>query len=151
MVEHGTALVPTLINIENFPGIADGGGEVSDATQRHMRDLYAARADRASPPRARPACRSMRAPMRAAWSRTVASPTRSTALEGIGMTPTEALGAACWDAREWLGRPGLEHGAPADLVCYADDPRSGPDVLAAPSRVILRGRRLLTASVHPRS
>ncbi len=32
MVEHGTALVPTLINIENFPGIADGGGEVSDAT-----------------------------------------------------------------------------------------------------------------------
>jgi imidazolonepropionase-like amidohydrolase len=29
------------------------------------------------------------------------------ALTRIGMTPTEALGAACWDAREWLDRPGL--------------------------------------------
>ena len=33
------------------------------------------------------------------------------ALKGIGMSPTEALGAACWRAREWLGRPSIEHGA----------------------------------------
>ena len=26
------------------------------------------------------------------------------ALKGIGMSPTAALGAACWDARAWLGR-----------------------------------------------
>ena len=62
------------------------------------------------------------------------------ALKGIGMSPTEALGAACWDARTWLGRPGLEHGASADLVCL----RRGPARRrrrAQPSRpVILRGR-----------
>ena len=39
MVEHGTALVPTLINIENFPGIADGGREISGLCQAHARPL----------------------------------------------------------------------------------------------------------------
>ena len=62
------------------------------------------------------------------------------ALKDIGMRPTEALGAASWTAREWLGRPGLEHGASADLVCYADDPRSGAEVINNPDVVILRGR-----------
>jgi imidazolonepropionase-like amidohydrolase len=55
------------------------------------------------------------------------------------MDPTAALGAACWDARRWLGRPGLEHGAPADVLCYAQDPRSGSAVLTRPDLVILRG------------
>ena len=40
MVEHGTALVPTLINIENFPGIADAAAKYP-VYARHMRDLYA--------------------------------------------------------------------------------------------------------------
>ena len=40
MLEHGTALVPTLINIENFPGIADAAGKYPTYA-RHMRDLYA--------------------------------------------------------------------------------------------------------------
>jgi imidazolonepropionase-like amidohydrolase len=62
------------------------------------------------------------------------------ALKGIGMTPTEALGAACWDARRWLGRPALEHGASADLLCYADDPRSSAAVLNRPDVLILRGQ-----------
>ena len=61
------------------------------------------------------------------------------ALKGIGMSPTEALGAACWSAREWLGRPGIEHGASADLVCYSDDPRRGAGVVNNPDLVILRG------------
>jgi imidazolonepropionase-like amidohydrolase len=62
------------------------------------------------------------------------------ALTRIGMTPTEALGAACWDARRWLGRPGLDGGASADLLCYKDDPRHGPAVLRSPDLVILRGQ-----------
>ncbi|MGW1148826.1 amidohydrolase family protein, partial [Streptomyces sp. NPDC002454] len=48
--------------------------------------------------------------------------------------------ATPWGAREWLGRPGLTEGAPADLVVYGDDPRSDVRVLAAPRRVVLRGR-----------
>ena len=43
MLEHGTALVPTLINIENFPH-RRRRGQVSDL--RRARDLYASCRDR---------------------------------------------------------------------------------------------------------
>ena len=39
MLEHGTALVPTLINIENFPGHRRRGGQVPDLRQAHARPL----------------------------------------------------------------------------------------------------------------
>src|SRR3984893_13498710 len=55
------------------------------------------------------------------------------------MTPTEALGAGCWAAREWLDRPGLDDGASADMLCYYDDPRYGPEVLHRADVVVLRG------------
>ncbi len=137
MVDYGTALVPTLINIENFPGIAEAA-EKYPRYQQHMRALYQSCGPRIA------AAHEAGVPIYAGSDAgsTVAHgriADEVEALEGIGMTPTEALGAACWDAREWLRRPGLEHGASADLVCYAEDPRSGPGVLAAPSRVILRG------------
>ena len=60
-------------------------------------------------------------------------------LEVAGLTAHQALGAASWDARSWLGAQGIEEGAPADLVVYSEDPRGNPDVLAKPMRVILRG------------
>ncbi len=37
MVEYGTALVPTLINIENFPGIADGAVQIPGLRPSHAR------------------------------------------------------------------------------------------------------------------
>ncbi|KRE32010.1 hypothetical protein ASG82_03400 [Mycobacterium sp. Soil538] len=137
MVEYGTALVPTLINIENFPGIA-AAAEKYPRYQQHMRALYESCGPRVA------AAREAGVPIYAGSDAgsTVAHgriADEVEALKGIGMTPTEALGAACWDAREWLRRPGLEPGASADLVCYSEDPRSGPEVLAAPTRVILRG------------
>jgi imidazolonepropionase-like amidohydrolase len=139
MVEHGTALVPTLINIENFPGIAEAAAEKYPAYARHMRDLYATCYPRMA------AAREAGVPIYAGTDAgsTVAHgriADEIESLKGIGMSPTEALGAACWDARQWLGRPGLEHGAPADLVCYAEDPRLGAEVLNEPEIVILRGR-----------
>lgn len=57
-----------------------------------------------------------------------------------GLPAEAALGAASWSARSWLGLPGLVDGAPADLVAYPADPTLDPDVLARPSRIILRGR-----------
>ncbi|MBM9624795.1 amidohydrolase family protein [Streptomyces zhihengii] len=57
-----------------------------------------------------------------------------------GLPAEEALGAASWTARHWLGLPGLTDGAPADLVAYDHDPVTEPGVLARPTRVILRGR-----------
>ncbi|WP_156763878.1 amidohydrolase family protein [Mycobacterium sp. 852002-50816_SCH5313054-b] len=139
MVEHQTALVPTLINtLENFPGIAEAAGRFP-AYASHMRDLHAR-------------CPARTAAAREAGVRVYAGSDAGSmiahgriadeveALKGIGMSPTEALGAACWDARRWLGRPGLEYGAPADLLCYAEDPRQGPGVLNRPDLVILRGK-----------
>jgi imidazolonepropionase-like amidohydrolase len=52
----------------------------------------------------------------------------------------DALGAASWAARAWLGRPAVELGAPADLVVYRDDPRTDPAALRHPELVLLRGR-----------
>jgi imidazolonepropionase-like amidohydrolase len=138
MVEHGTALVPTLINIENFPGIADNATKFP-VYARHMRDLHAKCPARISAAREAgvPIYAGTDAGSMVAHGRIA---DEIDALKGIGMTPTEALGAACWTAREWLGRPSLEHGASADLVCFTEDPRQGAGVVNHPDLVILRGR-----------
>ncbi|MDT5225174.1 MAG: hypothetical protein QOG19_2581 [Mycobacterium sp.] len=138
MLEHGTALVPTLINLENFPGIADSA-ERYPVYAAHMRDLYDGSIARLS------AARAAGVPVYAGSDaggmiRHGRVADEVEALKGIGMTATEALGAACWDARRWLGYPGLDHGASADLLCYAEDPRQGPGVLKRPDLVILRGK-----------
>ena len=105
MVEHGTALVPTLINIENFPGIADAAAKYP-AYAKHMRDLYATGATRGSR-----AAREAGVPIYAGTDAgSMVAHGRIAdevdALKRIGMTPTEALGAASWDARAagWAGR-----------------------------------------------
>jgi imidazolonepropionase-like amidohydrolase len=138
MVQHGTALVPTLINVENFPGFGDAASKYP-VYERHMRALYKSCYPRIA------AAREAGVPI---YAGTDAGSTIAhgriadeiEALKAVGMTPTEALGAASWDARAWLGRPGLEHGASADLVCYTDDPRRGVGVVNDPAVVILRGR-----------
>ena len=137
MLDHGTALVPTLINIENFPGIADAAGRYPTYAA-HMRELYARCRERmaAAHEAGVPIYAGSDAGSMVAHGR-IADEVE--ALKGIGMSPTEALGAACWDARRWLGRPGLEHGASADMLCYSQDPRTGPAVLNRPDLVILRG------------
>ena len=139
MVEHGTALVPTMINIvENFPGIAEAAARYP-VYAAHMRELHA----RAHPRIA--GAREAGVPIYAGTDAgTMIAPGRIAdevdSLKGIGMSATDALGAACWDARRWLGRPALDDGASADLLCYAEDPRQGPDVLNRPDLVILRGK-----------
>lgn len=138
MLAHGTALVPTLINIDNFPGIADSAAKYPTYAA-HMRALHAT-------------CRSRIGAAREAGVPIYAGTDAGgmvahgriadevDALAGIGLSATAALGAACWEARRWLGAPGLEPGAPADLLCFADDPRGGPEVLGRPDLVMLRGR-----------
>jgi imidazolonepropionase-like amidohydrolase len=61
-------------------------------------------------------------------------------LAGAGLPGEVAVGAASWTAREWLGLPGIEEGAPADIVVFDTDPRVQFDVLDHPSRVVVRGR-----------
>ena len=138
MAERGTALVPTLMNVENFPEFATAAGKYP-AYAAHMRDLFSRSAERIG------AAREAGIPIYAGSDAGGVMPhgliaAEVEALKGIGMSPTEALGAACWDARSWLGRPVLADGAPADLLCFADDPRSGVGVLSQPDLVLLRGR-----------
>jgi imidazolonepropionase-like amidohydrolase len=61
-------------------------------------------------------------------------------LRSAGLPPDVALGAASWAARAWLGLPGIEEGAPADLLAFTADPREHPSILATPAAVILDGR-----------
>jgi imidazolonepropionase-like amidohydrolase len=137
MAEHGTALVPTLINVANFPAIADSASRFPTYAAR-MRRLHRAARDR----------------VRAAYDAGIPIYAGSDAgglphglivdeilaLQGAGLSTVDALGAGSWRARSWLGLPGIEDGAPADLVVYADDPRTDLGVLRSPTRIVLRGR-----------
>lgn len=138
MVEHGTALVPTLINIATFPEIADSADRFP-VYAAHMRDLHARVGDTIG------AAHDAGIPIYAGTDaggsiRHGRLADEVAALSAAGLGPTAALGAACWDARPWLGHPGLDADAPADLVVYEQDPRTGPEVLATPDLVVLRGK-----------
>jgi len=62
------------------------------------------------------------------------------ALANAGVPRHDALAAASWAARSYLGLSGLEPGAPADAVVYNSDPRADLGQLAAPLAVVLRGK-----------
>jgi len=138
MAQRQVALVPTLVNLENFPAFADAGEEKFPAYAAHMRALHARRFATIS------AAVEAGVPV---YAGTDAGGTISHGLIGTEITMLAALGgadfalgAASWRAREWLGAPPLADGAGADLVVYAGDPRRDPSVTRHPELVILRGR-----------
>jgi len=136
MARRGTALVPTLINVDTFPGIADSAAKYP-AYAAHMRELH--RTSRHMVRRALDAGVPVYAGTDAGGGiRHGRIVDEVTALHAAGHP--DALGAASWAAREWLGRPALHPGAPADLLVYRDDPRTDPAVLREPALVMLRGR-----------
>ena len=59
-----------------------------------------------------------------------------------GLPEADALAAASWTARSWLGLPGLVDGAPADLVVYDADPTRDMSTLTRPRLIMLRGQVL---------
>jgi imidazolonepropionase-like amidohydrolase len=66
-------------------------------------------------------------------------------LHESGIPAAAALAAGSWDARSFLGLPGIEEGAPADLVGFARDPREELAVLSEPALVVLDGVVVRTA------
>ncbi|MEZ4501111.1 MAG: amidohydrolase family protein [Dehalococcoidia bacterium] len=56
-----------------------------------------------------------------------------------GVSAEAALASASWGARAYLGLPGIEEGAPADLVVYDSDPRVDLGALHRPALRILDG------------
>jgi len=138
---RGVPVVPTLVNIATFPEIAAGAEAKFPTYAAHMRALHARR------------YATVRDAFDAGIGVYVGTDAGGSLPHGLvaaevaelvaaGLPPVAALSAASWGAREWLGRPGLEEGAPADLVVYPDDPRADVRVLAAPRAVVLRGRLL---------
>ncbi|MEU9394219.1 amidohydrolase family protein [Streptomyces sp. NPDC048324] len=137
--ERGVAIVPTLVNIATFPELAAGGERKYPEWAAHMRRLHEGRYD------------TVRAAHDAGIPVFVGTDAGGHLAHGLvagevaelvtaGIPAVEALSATTWGARKWLGRPGLEEGAAADLVVYEDDPRADVRVLAAPRRIVLNGR-----------
>ncbi len=135
----GAVIVPTLINIDNFPGIAAQAEGKFATYAAHMRALHA----------------TSRARVLAAWEAGIPIYTGTdaggslphgqllrevAALVGAGIPQADVVAQASWRARAWLGLPGIEEGAPADLVVYDADPRTDLATLAEPVRIIVRGR-----------
>ncbi|HKN98746.1 MAG TPA: amidohydrolase family protein [Pseudonocardiaceae bacterium] len=141
MARRGTALVPTLINTENFPGIADSASKYP-VYAKHMRALHARARETvgAAAEAGVPIFAGTDAGGGVEHGRIAAE---VIALHDAGLDATTAIGAASWDAREWLGWRSVADGAPADLVGYPADPRQDLEVLRVPGRILLRGRVVL--------
>ncbi|HSK58486.1 MAG TPA: amidohydrolase family protein [Actinomycetospora sp.] len=141
MARRGVAVVPTLVNIENFPGYADAGEERFPAYAAQMRELHAQRYDTV-----RTAYESG-VPVYVGTDAGGVMPHGLAAREVLelvraGLPRERAVGAASWDARAFLlgDHGGLVDGGPADLVVVAEDPRVNPATLLEPLRIVLRGR-----------
>jgi imidazolonepropionase-like amidohydrolase len=141
MARRGTALVPTMINIETFGGIAAQAASKFPGYASHMRAL----------------ANGFPAVVAAAHEAGVPIYVGTDAGGGInhgmavqemlrlraaGLSTLDVLAAGSWGAREWLGFAGLVEGGLADLVVYGEDPRKDLRILAAPRLVVLRGRSL---------
>jgi imidazolonepropionase-like amidohydrolase len=136
---RGVPIVPTLVNIATFPGIAENAEEKFPVYAAHMRALHERRYDNVRD------AYDEGVPVFCGTDAGGSLPHGLVAQEvaelvRAGLSTTSALDAACWGARSWLGRPALEEGAQADLVVYPEDPRRDVGVLAAPTVVVLRGR-----------
>lgn len=134
----GSVVVPTLVNIDNFPQIALSGEQKYPKYAAHMRALFATSRER----------------IRSAYEAGIPIYTGTDAggslphglvrdeiraLVGAGIPQAEVIAQASWRAREWLGLPGLDEGAPADLVVYDSDPRNDLAAVLRPRRMVLRG------------
>ena len=139
---HGVPVVPTLTQVANFASFAAQGEEKFPRYAARMRAMYERRYEQ----------------VLAMWEAGVQILVGTDAggevghgvvasecaeLQRAGIPAQEVLAAASWRARDFLGVPGLEDGASADVVVYADDPRDDVTTLAHPTAVILRGVRVV--------
>ncbi|MGW0037150.1 amidohydrolase family protein [Gordonia sp. NPDC003376] len=137
LVERSIALVPTMIQVENFPGIADGADRFPTYAA-NMRSLHARAAQTFSA--AREAGVAIYAGTDAGGfvehGRIV---DEIDALTGIGMSTREAIAAASTAPRQWLDAGTLADGDPADFLVFDTDPTVDPGVLRYPSEIVCSG------------
>jgi imidazolonepropionase-like amidohydrolase len=133
------AIVPTLVNIDQFASIARAADARFPRYAAHMRALYASSRDRVA------AAHEAGVPIFVGTDAGGTLPhglvrSEIAALVGAGLPLAEVIANASWRARAWLGLPGLEEGAPADLIVFDADPRTDLTVMYRPRTVLLRGR-----------
>jgi imidazolonepropionase-like amidohydrolase len=139
MAERQVALVPTMLQLDNFERYAAQGQARFPRYAAHMRHLYRRRLDTFA------AAHDAGVPIYAGTDAGGYLPHGLVAAEIAALAPIlgvdTALAAGSWAARRWLGNPDvLTDGGPADLVVLDDDPRVDLGVLRAPRFVVLRGR-----------
>jgi imidazolonepropionase-like amidohydrolase len=139
MVTNEVALVPTVKQLNNFPNYAAAGGVKFPRYAEHMMRLFERR----------------RETIGAAYEAGVQIYAGTDAggvlphgligeevaeLATYGLSAEDALGAASWRARSWLGLDdNLREGTTADFVVLDADPLADLGVLRSPARVVLRG------------
>jgi len=139
MAEQGTALVPTVRQLEIFPDLAASAEPKFPRYASTMTDLFARRRETIL------TAYDAGVPLfagsdGAGGQRHGVLHEEVLAMHRIGLPAEVALGAASWRAREWLGfTPDLAEGSEADFVVYDADPLVDLTVLARPAAVVLRG------------
>ncbi|UPW14986.1 amidohydrolase family protein [Gordonia amicalis] len=141
LVERSIALVPTMIQVENFPGIADGA-ERFPTYAAHMRQLHAD---------APKVFESAREAGVAIFAGTDAGGfvehgrivDEIEALSKVGLGNAGAIAAASVQPRRWLGADLLGDGDRADFVVYGENPCEDLGVLRHPVAVVSSGRHLV--------
>jgi imidazolonepropionase-like amidohydrolase len=143
MVARGVGLVPTVKQLGNFPSYAAAGGGKFPKYATHMNALYESRRDVIGS--AYDAGVQIYAGTDAGGVLSHGLLAEEIAeLATYGLTKHDALGAASWRAREWLGlNARLDEGAPADFVVYDENPLDDLGVLKHPKAIVLRGKRVL--------
>jgi imidazolonepropionase-like amidohydrolase len=137
VVAGGMAVVPTLVNVENFDKFADQATKYPEYATR-MRRLKRSAAARLM------AVYEAGVPIYVGTDAGGQLPhglvvDEMLAMHAAGMSTIDVLGAGSWKARHWLGLPGLVEGAPADFVVYDDDPRIDLRALRNPRHIVVRG------------
>jgi imidazolonepropionase-like amidohydrolase len=138
MARRGTALVPTMINIRTFGGIAEQARAKFPGYADHMLAL------RDGFPGVVRAAHEAGVPIYVGTDaggsiRHGLAAEEMLLLHEAGIPAADVLASASWRAREWLGFPGLVEGGLADLVVYPSDPRVDLAVVRHPRRIVLRG------------
>jgi imidazolonepropionase-like amidohydrolase len=140
MAANEVALVPTVVQLDNFPKYAAAGADKFPAYAEHMLDLWTRRRETIG------AAHEAGVPIYAGTDAGGSLPhglivDEVRELATYGLSNADALGAASWRAREWLGLSGtLAEGSEADFVVYDADPLDDLAILKSPKRIVLRGR-----------
>lgn len=137
----GVPVVPTLLQVSHFASMAAQGRDKYPLFAARMQSMYERREQQVRD--FRDAGIQMFVGTDAGGTIAHGSfPDELRLMVAAGVPAAEVVAAASWRARAFLGVPGIEEGASADVVVYAGDPRQHIDEIGYPRAIVLRGAQL---------